>query len=855
MPTTTASTAAPKSVATKAKADNHAKAPPTKPKPKAPASTTKETTPAPIPKPVNPSKPKPAPATVTTPASKGKAKNTSPKPNKKYKKEVDGKKLANEEIVVEEEVVSDEEDITIPPEIDENKISSDEEEVEEEYSTVTTSYDPIFWDGNIPKPTEIVALKASKTPPDAQVKQCETIIELINDDEAPKLETLAQSNDIIPFIAAVPSRSRQVKVIYGLGAGCGLTGLMANDLGDDVLVLDGEIDPLFAVPTAHQLPEEVLTPHQVKIPSMKQFHFHGNKENQSGPFWFKHSQIQKTALLTDVVPVPAFLVYDAFDQHLDSVALLERWFHLRETIKGVYRLFDAMLSSFVRAQVVSPTSAWPQTKIAPGVFLDSKPALVNSWKARRLQQLFPEHFAPTSKQQATQQPTPPTQAPTKQPTPVPNIQHDDVATRSLMEKLAKTFMEMSTRALPSNPAPNAAANINHTPTSTAATVTSSNEPDNELGMSQSGHARLMVQCGLSAGEEDAVPVLWKLLAEKNATAADKKTAVKLQLSQPENIVYKEARLRVLSSVVTMIIKRDFEEELGLSSLVSATKGLTIYCVPDLSEDAIEKLNEASQALDIATTTTVKDVTACRRVAETPPNFNALLMQLKRYCTLLMTLFGRESPLLIVVIQMVESLEGYGDFARRMMSLQTIAGIMWVLHTQSRNFAAGLMPKPDSPGSLRDDFIHMLTCIKTIQPVFNGDVPPHLYLPPLIPPSPSSSTNQSNKCKRDSNNDGDRLTKSKIIKMQHYHPIIKKALEPVLQHHTKLPRIQALCTAAGCEPNQLFSTPNICIKSTIFGTCFDNCKRAHVEISDQEASKAVALLKPALDNPSSIKVTK
>lgn len=85
----------------------------------------------------------------------------------------------------------------------------------------------------------------------------------------------------------------------------------------------------------------------------------------------------------------------------------------------------------------------------------------------------------------------------------------------------------------------------------------------------------------------------------------------------------------------MIIKRDFKEELGLSSLVSAAKGLAIYCVPDLSKAALEQINEATQALDIATTTTVKDVTACMRVAETPPTFEALLLQLKRYITLLM----------------------------------------------------------------------------------------------------------------------------------------------------------------------------------------------------------------------------
>ena len=305
----------------------------------------------------------------------------------------------------------------------------------------------------------------------------------------------------------------------------------------------------------------------------------------------------------------------------------------------------------------------------------------------------------------------------------------------------------------------------------------------------------------------------------------------------------------------MIIKRDFEEELGLSSLVSASKGLTPYCVPDITEHDLEKINEATAALDLATTTTVKDVTACRRVAQTPPGFQELLMQLKRYAILLVTLFGKESPLLIVLIQMVDSLESYGNFARHTMSRQTIALIMWVLHTQSRHFAAGLMNTPDTPGSLRDDFIHMMTSIKTTQPVFNGDVPPHLYLPPLIEPSNSPTANPNKKRKRDDSIGGDRPNKTRIIKMQHYHPLLKHALQLVLEHHKKLPRVQALCAAAGCDASQLFTNPNICIKSTLFGTCFENCKHAHLEITDNEASKAIQLLKPALDNPSIIKVTK
>ena len=140
--------------------------------------------------------------------------------------------------------------------------------------------------------------------------------------------------------------------------------------------------------------------------------------------------------------------------------------------------------------------------------------------------------------------------------------------------------------------------------------------------------------------------------------------------------------------------------------------------------------------------------------------------------------------------------------------------------------------------------------------FNGDLPPTLYLPPLIPPSLAPTATPNNLPKRDhSDTGGDRTTKAKIIKMQHCYPLLKETLKPVLQHHNKVIRIQAICLAAGCEASHLFSKPSICIKSKIFCTCFDNFKRSHVEITDAEALNAINLLKPALDNPASIKVTK
>ena len=525
------------------------------------------------------------------------------KTNKKATKEV-------EEVVIEEVSSEESEDETkqVPTKVEANKNNDEESESEEEdiYSLMSC-YEPVFWNGNIPKPTSIVAAEAAKTKPDTQVQQCEEIIELINDKSAPTLETLSQATSIIPFLVPIPGREHTCKIIYGLGSGNGITGLIANDLGDDILVLHGEISPLVAIPITFQFPEEALFPQATKVPSMAQLQLQRKKKNESA-FWFKHKQIEKTAFLPSIIPIPAFLVYDGFDEDLDPIVILERWLNLRESLKGVYRTFNALLSCFARAQTVHPTKPYLQGNLDHCHFTSSTPSLVQVWKQKRLKQLFPAHFNPSQPQ-----PTSTTNASES------NRNAEDKSAQSYMEELAKTIVKLSNQAPPASQAILAPPPLNQAPATSQqpATTTTSNENNNNLGLSASGHACLLTQCGLVAGKEDAIPVLWKLLAEKNASLADKKAAVKHQLSQPNNQIYREARLRLLASVITMIIKRDFKEELGLSSLVSAAKGLTPYCVPDITESDLERINEQTQALDLATTTTVKDVTACCRVAKTP----------------------------------------------------------------------------------------------------------------------------------------------------------------------------------------------------------------------------------------------
>ena len=159
-------------------------------------------------------------------------KKTHPKhqPNQNPK----NRKKEEEETVKEVEDVSDDlsiEEVSLaPPELEADEEDNEtSEEEDDEYSQISRN-EPVFWDGNIPKPKTIVAIESSKTDKDAQVQQCEEIIALLNNDTAATLEALNQATLILPFLL-----ERVCKIVYSLGSGNGITGLITNTLGDDLL--------------------------------------------------------------------------------------------------------------------------------------------------------------------------------------------------------------------------------------------------------------------------------------------------------------------------------------------------------------------------------------------------------------------------------------------------------------------------------------------------------------------------------------------------------------------------------------------------------------------------------------------
>ena len=111
-----------------------------------------------------------------------------------------------------------------------------------------------------------------------------------------------------------------------------------------------------------------------------------------------------------------------------------------------------MISIYIHAQVVDPTTTVPQTKLGTDIFVNSKHILVHTWKARRLQHLFLSHFNNCITHHKAEGKIEEAAA-----TSTLNKGNNE-ATRSLMEEFSKTFFKLSIQASPQDLATSKAGN-------------------------------------------------------------------------------------------------------------------------------------------------------------------------------------------------------------------------------------------------------------------------------------------------------------------------------------------------------------------------------------------------------------
>jgi hypothetical protein len=206
--------------------------------------------------------------------------------------------------------------------------------------------------------------------------------------------------------------------------------------------------------------------------------------------------------------------------------------------------------------------------------------------------------------------------------------------------------------------------------------------------------------------------------------------------------------------------------------------------------------------------------------------------------------------------MITALDGYGEYARTNMKVQTIASILWITHLQSRHYAAGAMT---GPKALKAEFTTMMNAIITKAPVIHTDTPQKLYIqeptppptkrggpPTLQTPSPFESPTK----KHQPNDGGDSF---QLVDRNVMNAKMRKAMQPILSL-PRVPNMGKLCRAARTSAGELFPNhKDICIRSQVLGKCFVSCNHRHIKLSDKEIEPALKLLDLVITNPSLAKV--
>ena len=224
------------------------------------------------------------------------------------------------------------------------------------------------WDGTYPKATGLVAKYFAKVPPAQQIRQLEDMYKVDKDTNKFIMKTFKGVDT--PFAMAVPGAGNKIKIVYALTPVTVIEEVKDTYFEDTTASLTGELVPGATLPSTLLIPDTAFKAKQVKIPAGDAFNKKRLDPAVTKTTWFSAKKLKFTAILPAIIPVPACIVYDSFDKEIEAIVVYERWMNLRQQYEEVgSKLYNQVARSWLKAQLVTPTSADPQTREHPSVFL------------------------------------------------------------------------------------------------------------------------------------------------------------------------------------------------------------------------------------------------------------------------------------------------------------------------------------------------------------------------------------------------------------------------------------------------------------------------------------------------------
>ena len=517
---------------------------------------------------------------------------------------------------------------------------------------------------------------------------------------------------------------------------------------------------------------------------------------------------ERENFLVDIVricPIPPFLVLDGFDADLDIRVVLRRLDQLTDKRPVWFK----HAHQFLRACTLQPKANTIGTSLTSEFWSQRACADTREWCARRSFMLCPQLQQP----HATVYPQ------------APHPPQD-------MAALFRQFLDMQRQATADH------STTTHEEKKDDATTTT-------LGMAPSELKRLLTMCGLEEGQEDFLPSFYADLAEPGLSKEGKNLIIREACRRHPK--YDDAPIPLLAPLLKTIRTKEWSGDSGVTTLVSAVKGLSPFLVLELSEEDEATWNEQFELMEQATLYSVDELkTTTKLEAKVPSGFHDLRQCMKAFANLLFALFGAMCPLLVQLQELISAMGQFTSHQRAGMLQKNRAAIMWILFLQTREFTAGKMILGQQDTHLAA-FTQLRFDILAGKEVTNTSVPWGLL----------DTTSATKRRQTETTTETPEPPKKKVRTCT-THPSLTKAFGPIFAANPTV-SLKAMCEACNVKVTQLFPNDSRrCVLAALKGECsYATCRNKHgFTVTEGEAAHIIKLLDPVIQNPSKVsKVSK
>ena len=358
-------------------------------------------------------------------------------------------------------------------------------------------------------------------------------------------------------------------------------------------------------------------------------------------------------------------------------------------------------------------------------------------------------------------------------------------------------------------------------------------------MSQASIEAMLHFCGLLPGEEALLPTYLTTLGQARLTKRDKEHVIAATITK--NPKYRSVKVPLTSSMLGVIRERNWTGGETVCTFANCMKGLSIFAMKPLSDEALSEINIKQEALAKATATSPEDHLHNMQKPSVPESVEGLEKYVKRFVNILYPITVA-SELCLDMQHIVSCLEQWSDTARAAMSQLMIASIMWVILKESRRFYLNI-----STAKL-PAFKQMLIALETEQVFVVMDLPAALIARENKRRSAgdqgAGNTGHPNKGEHEDKRKRD--DKEREIKVN---KLITQRCEQMMQiiQEKKL-TLKAVCQLCNATVSATFPK-GCCGQVMFFGKCFNHrCNLQHRALTDEEAKAVLVKLKKVVESP-------